>query len=232
MPKAMREEVLTLLYAEAVFIVPFWVFCERRDCFPEEKWTLTRSAVPSIDRVQNVELEAALFAPSDDECAINRLPIRAINENLSTREAAPVSYFAGTKGVPRKRCVVKLRWCTPKAMLFLRSPFFDAIKRLTGFQTVTLQLSSQGREWCLKDAPVYIGGDVVACTDCALGSRVVAGAMSRALEPSLGPGVISRVEGDELEGMDVGWTVTFRPRDLLCTKKDLEVEVVAEWNSW
>ena len=66
---------------------------------------------------------------------------KMVEKKLIKKDAAPTSLFVGME-VLRKTYVIKLQYCTPNALLVLRSPLFDAIKRLIGFQSVTLDVSS------------------------------------------------------------------------------------------
>ena len=132
---SIRQEYLAVLYAEAILIMEksqFW------------GWkNLTRDHIPFVDQVQKVEI---LDYPDDGAlsnwlCYREGEDIRERNEVLLKKGAEPFSLFLGT-GISRKICVVRLMIHQPKAVLIIHSPFFDAIRRLTDFKTLTLEIDS------------------------------------------------------------------------------------------
>lgn len=206
--KTIREELLAVLHAEAVFSI------RSARYFQNKAWT--RNDIPFIDHIQRVGLSTAVCALSDEHCNESMLDLREANEQLSKMRAEPTSFFAGTE-VPRKTCVIEFILCTPKTMLILQSPLFDAIKHLTGFKTVTLKISSIREHWGPQDALIYIGEDT-SFMDHAVGFAAIIDAIGSALEPSLGPNVIS--EAIVLQG--IGWKITFHPRDYLSKQEKPE----------
>ncbi|KAF6239879.1 hypothetical protein HO173_002426 [Letharia columbiana] len=206
--KTIREELLAVLHAEAVFSI------RSARYFQNKAWT--RNDIPFIDHIQRVGLSTAVCALSDEHCNESMLDPREANEQLSKMRAEPTSFFTGTE-VPRKTCVIEFILCTPKTMLILQSPLFDAIKHLTGFKTVTLKISSIREHWGPQDALIYIGEDP-SFMDHAVGFAAIIDAIGSALEPSLGPNVIS--EAIVLQG--IGWKITFHPRDYLSKQEKPE----------
>ena len=210
--RSIRQEFLAILHAEDIFSI----YDARYSYRDEEMWlfgkvSCTRDDIPFIDQIQNVEIHARLYAESDIYCAKYKIDPHEANGYLSTRGADPISFFAG-KGILRNTCVLTLGCSTPKAILILQSPFFDAVRQLTDFRTLTLEvISSSFCLWSHEDALAYLGLDV-SDSDRTVGVRMIANSMKRALEPSLGPSVID--EGLERPTFDI-WKIIFHPQDFI-----------------
>ncbi len=194
--KSIRQEYLAVLHAEAIFSIQESDFLE---------WTeLTRDRIPFLDQVQKVEIidypdcavqcDWLYYREGDD--------IREENQKLVNKGAEPLSLFIGT-GILRNNCIIRLIIEMPKAVLIIHSPFFDAIRRLTDFKTLTLEIDSF-RDRCLddewSDELIYVGGGS-SQMDHAGAVNVIAGSMKGALEPSLGPSTMS----EERLGRDIHW---------------------------
>lgn len=212
--KTIRQEFLAVLLAEAVFIIEDlgWYAC-----YP---WV--RDDIPFINRIQNVQMDILIDVESEedyDECD-EEFPMydeegRLVNGELSQKSVEPTSFFTGTD-FPRKTCIINLDVCTPKTILMIQSPLFITLKQLTNFEIITLELSSPEELWSPEDALTYIGKDI-SCTNHAAGLGVLGDAMRSALEPSLGPNIISVVE--ETRKTPRCCRITFHPQDYLSQKK-------------
>ena len=211
---AMREEFLAVVCTEAVFRIcdgyHYKSYCE------DKPWT--RNGIPLLDQIRNLEVSATLGGASDQWYTAHRTDYAKMNRLLSGRNAEPTSFFTGTE-VLRNSCAIKLHFCTSKTMLIMQSPFFDAIRHLTGFRTVSLELLSRKNQWWPKDALTYIGKDP-SYADHTIGFRTTMDAIRNALEPTLGPSVVS--ENDT--GQEIDWKMTFQPRDHQFKRKDLEAK--------
>lgn len=144
-----------------------------------------------------------------------RIPPEEHDEVFSEKTAAPISFFTVTDKL-RNSCVIRLELCTPKLTLLLKSPFFHAITRLTGFDTVILVFHSVEGIWQAhdphKDARIELFPDfatLVAAVSSAL-ELTLGPSRSRQLCKS-NPNALERVEESE-------WEVSFRPRDHLSVK--------------
>ncbi len=192
--KSIRQEYLAVLHAEAIFTMPESQLFLGRD--------LTRVDVPFVDQIQKVEISDYPddLVRCDYLCYNEGINIHEANEKLLEKEAKSFSLFIGT-GIPRNVCVVRLVIETPKIILITQSPLFDAIRRLTEFQTLTLEID--GPEFH-SDFYYYFSGAL----------SVMAESMKNALEPSLGPSVVS----EERLQKFIRWKIKFRPRDYLAKK--------------
>ncbi len=211
--KSIRQEYLAVLHAEAVFSI------QESDNLGWKR--LTRDEIPFVDQVQKVEV---IDYPDDGVqydwlCYREGDDIREENEQLFRKGAEPFSLFIET-GIPRKICIIRLVIEMPKAILIIHSPFFDAIRRLTDFKTLTLEIDSFLRdphrhdfwssdsELSYDELTAYIGGDS-SHMDHAGAVKVIAESMKGALEPSLGPSTMSE---ERLEKV-IHWEIKFHPRD-------------------
>ena len=84
-----------------------------------------------------------------------------------------------------------------------------------------LHVLSHKIDWRAEKTLFYIGNDL-SYTNYAVGFRVIVDALSSALEPTLGPSVISLKNGDE--GSEDKWKITFHPQDFDSRKKDSDVD--------
>ena len=201
-----RREFLAVLHANAVFDfdVPMG----------EVSKTRTRNDMPFVDGIKNVRWILHLWIMSDTFCTKHDIPYEHLNERISNLTLG-ISLFAGTD-IARKSCVVELEFCTPRTIQILHSPFFNGIKHLTGFMTVTIMLMAQREDWCPKDALTY-GGESESFRDRAVGFKMFRDAMRNALEPSLGPSIIS---GWNCEGhFDFASKFTFHPADYVSERQ-------------
>lgn len=195
-----RREFLAILHADAVF--NFWV------PIGEVPKTWTRDDMPFCDQIKNVRWAISLWVMNDTYCMSHNMEYDHLNRRILGLTAG-VSLFTGAD-IARKSCVVELQSCTPRSILILRSPFFDGIKLLTGFMTVKIKLSSQRKDWCPEDALTY-GGGSRSFQDYAVGFRIFLDAVRTALEPSLGPDVVTEWNGGGR--FDFRWNLTFHPSD-------------------
>lgn len=147
--KIICQEFLAALFAETIFGI------HDTACIGNKPWR--RDEIPFIDQVQNIVYSRSLIARSDEEYEEKGLVPYWENEKLSNLYAGTVAFFTGTE-VLRKSCVIELSGLGPKAMLIFKSPFIDALERLTGFKTVTLKLTTYYDEWCPVDALSYFVG--------------------------------------------------------------------------
>ncbi len=215
--KRVREEFLDVLYAEAVFIIDDYHLSIRER---------TDHRILFIDRIQNLKYLASMYLESDKASTEDLADLHQVNEALTEKTAEPISFFTGAE-VSRKTCVIELRDITPKALLIIQSPFIDAIKGLTCFRTVVLELYSFARDWCPEDALAYVQGDP-SNANHVVRFRAIADAMSRALEPSLGPSVIGKISSKK--GVWRTGMITFQPRDYKKKKNDLKTILGDEGN--
>ena len=214
----MREELLAVICSEAVFRI-----CDGYQYYTysnNKPWR--RDGIPLLDRIQNLEISATLGGVSDQWCTAHSTDHSKMNRLLSGRIAEPTSFFTGTD-VLRNACAIKLYFCTSKTILIMQSPFFDAIKHLTGFKTVVLELSSREKQWWSTDALTYIGEDA-SYADHAIGFSTTVDAMNRALEPTLGPSVMNEDNAGEV----INWWITFRPQDYLSRKRKADTQFDAQ----
>lgn len=224
--KCIRQEYLAILHAEAIFSA------QKSNFYKLEG--LTRDDIPFVDQVQKVEIleypdEGVL---SDQLCYREGEDIRETNEELFKKGAEPFSLFIGT-GIPRKTCVVRLIISMPKAILLIHSPFFDAIRRLTDFKTVTLEIDSFRNDhhltcdvWTYDCDLHYVGGDS-SQMDHAGAVNVIAESMKGALEPSLGPSTLREERLEKLihpnvHSYAIHWEIEFHPRDYWAKKTNSE----------
>ena len=232
--KSIRQEVLAVLHAEAIFSMQASHF---------DGWEgLTRDDIPFIDQVQKVEIldypDRAVL--SDGTCYREFYETREENKKLSKKGAEPLSLFIGT-GVPRNICVVSLIIEKPKAILMIHSPFFDAIRRLTDFKTLTLEIESVRDthtfydNWSEDVELTYLGGNS-SQMDHAGAVNVIAESMKGALEPSLGPSTMSEerlekviprylgpsIMREERLEKAIRWEIEFHPREYLAKKAKSE----------
>ncbi len=187
--KSIRQEYLAVLHAEAIFTMPESQLYLGRD--------LARVDVPFVDQIQRVEISEYPdeLVRCDWLCHREGIDIHKENEKLLKKEAKSFSLFSGT-GIPRNVCVVRLMIEKPKVILITQSPLFDAIRQLTEFKTLTLEID--GTEihsvyhYYLSFASElhYLGG-APSRMNYAGALCVIAKSMKRALEPSLGPSVMS-----------------------------------------
>ncbi len=216
--KTIRQEFLAILHAEGEFVIGEGLFMKA--WFPRA-WT--RNDIPCIHQIQNVEFQIAVRTWSDEYYISHGMDYSRENSKILKTDAVAMSFFAGTE-VLRKTCVIRFHVpMEPKMILVLQSPFFGVIKQLTGFATVVLLVLSKEKDWVAnwvaRDVLTYIGEDP-SYTNYAVGYRVLVGAMSSALEPTLGPSVISL--GSRNHRYEDEWTITFRPQDLNSKKKNLD----------
>ena len=209
-----RREFLAVLHANAVFSfdVPIG----------EVSKTRTRNDIPFVDQIKNVRWILHLWIMSDKTCIKHDIPYDHLNQRISNLTLG-ISLFTGTD-IARKSCVVELLFCTPRTIQILRSPFFDGIKLLTGFMTVKMKLLAQKKDWCPKDALTY-GEESESFRDRAVGFKIFLNAVKTALEPSLGPSIVTG--GNRKGPFDFAWKVTFHPADYVQSKKSEVSEVVA-----
>ena len=209
-----RREFLATLHANAVFnfSVPIG----------EVSKTQTRNDIPFVDHIKNVRWIIYLWVMSDTACIKHGIPYDHLNRRISTLTSG-ISLFTGTD-ISRKSCVVELQYCTPRTIQILQSPFFDGIKLLTGFMTVEIKLLAQKKDWWPKDALTY-GGEDESFRDRAVGFKIFMNAARTALEPSLGPSVVT--ERKSKRRFDFSWELTFHPADHVQSKKSEVSEVVA-----
>ena len=111
-------------------------------------------------------------------------------------EAKPISLFTGTE-VLRNSYSIKFLAFSPNIRVPLPSPFISALGNLTGFKTVSVELDLGDKKFDLL-MEIFLD----------------------ALEPSLGPGVISQIS--EGGGLDPLWELTFYPRDHISKAKVTE----------
>ena len=209
-----RREFLAILHANAVFkfAVPIG----------ESSKTRTRNDIPFVDQIKNVRWILYMWIMSDKTCIKHDVPYDHLNRRISNLTAG-VSLFTGTD-IARKSCVVELQFCTPRTIQILQSPFFDGIKLLTGFKTVKVKLQAQKKDWCPKDALTY-GGESESFRDRAAGFKIFLNAVKTALEPSLGPSIVTG--GNRKGPFDFAWKLTFHPGDYVRSKKSDVREVVS-----
>ena len=215
--KRVREEFLDVLYAEAVFII---------DDFDLPITERTDYRILYIDQIQNLEYHTRIYLGSEKALTEDLADLHLVNEAFTEKIAEPISFFTGTQ-VSRKTCIIVLHSMIPKALLLLQSPFIDAIEGLTGFRTVVLKLDAYEGDWWREDALAYIQGDL-SNTNKVVGFRALVEAMSSALEPSLGPSVISKLDSERICWL--GWKITFQPRHYSKKKRDLNAISVDEGN--
>ena len=201
-----RREFLAILHADAVF--NFWVPIGE---VPKRR---TRDEIPFCDQIKNVRWAISLWVMSDTYCMSHNMEYDHLNRRISGLTAG-VSLFTGAD-IARKSCVVELQSCTPRSILILQSPFFDGIKLLTGFMTVKIELSSWRKDWCPEDALTY-GGGRKSFQDYAVGFRIFLHAVRTALEPSLGPSVLTGWHGKGF--FDLAWHLTFHPSDYVLERQ-------------
>ncbi|CAF9925720.1 hypothetical protein IMSHALPRED_006766 [Imshaugia aleurites] len=184
----------------------------RRLWVPSKKdWP--RNSIPFIDLIQKVESSLTFYLVRQLNDSAHVVDDCKVNEQFSNMRAEPVSFFAGTD-ILRQTCVITLYGCTSKTGLILRSPFFRAIRHLTGFKRVTLKLLSDRSTWSQEKREIYLGREPPR-TGYAAGLRAFAETMSSVLEPSLGPSVISDIS--PRWSLDI-WKITFHPRDYISEK--------------
>ena len=204
--KAIRQEFLTVLYAQAVFVL------EGFERFDGTAWE--REKIPCIDQIMNVRYIASLG--STVHMLIYDLNSTIRNGHhakfIPERSAKPIEFFAGTE-VMRKSCSIELSFTTPWDMHILQSPFINATKALTGFKIITLKLESCDGKYWGDNTQRYKG---ISNADDAIGLRAVANAIRSTLEPSLGPGVIIE-DPDKVVCLDnISLNITFHPRGNNC----------------
>ena len=204
--KAIRQEFLAVFFGEAVFVL------ENVEHAGGTIWI--RELIPCIDQILNVRYVASLFLLGRmSTYKISRIfrDSRLVKKVMSKSSAKPVEFFTGTE-VLRNSCSIELRSGTPTVMPVFQSPLIMAIKGLTGFKIVTLKLTSDAWRWSRDEARIVNGGNL-SDADYAEEFRGMANAFRSALEPSLGPSIIS-------EDCDKGlaWELTFRPRDYVANR--------------
>ena len=194
-----------------------------RSWFPRA-WT--RNDIPFSQQIQNVEFATVVSKRSESKqseafYAAHGMDRFGKNTSILKADAVAISFFTGTE-VLRKTCNIRfIRSWAPKMILIVQSPFFDVIKDLVGFATVVLHVLPHKVDWRAEEALFYIGHDA-SYTNYAVGFRVIVDAMSRALEPTLGPSVISLKNGDDCA--EDKWKITFHPQDFNSRKKDSDAD--------
>ena len=213
--KATRHEFLTAFYAEVILSVHDEE-SRGESTSPRGEMRYTPDDIAKFGKVQKLEVSAMLYSRSDHYYKRIGWDRLAENKRLSERRAEPLSFVAGVGG-PRKTCGVILEIHTPKAILILQSPFFDAIKRLTNFRVVTLNVSSmKDFGWSRRDALEYLAGDSSWTKDTG-GVKTLVDAITSALEPALGPSIL---EKGTIDG-GIRWKIEFHPRAFV-SQKDRE----------
>ena len=209
-----RREFLAILHANAVFkfAVPIG----------ESSKTRTRNDIPFVDQIKSVRWILYMWIMSDKTCIKHNVPYDHLNRRISGLTSG-MPLFTGTD-IARKSCVVELQFCTPRTIQILQSPFFNGIKLLTGFTTVKIKLQAQKEDWCPRDALTY-GGERESFQDRAVGFKIFVDAVTTALEPSLGPRVITG--GNKKGPFDFAWKLTFCPGDYVQSKRSEGSEVVS-----
>ena len=210
--KAIRQEFLAVLFGKAVFVLQNIVE-------PIIMATWKRKQIPFIDQVLNVCYLVSLFPPSDmRDDKFSRMLRDSHNANIfmSERSAKPIEFIMGTE-VLRNSCSIELDSATIRVMPLLQSPLFMAIKGLTGFKVVTLKLTTP-RSWrWSQDKVLMVNGGHQSDADYIEEFRGMANAFCSALEPSLGPSLISE---DCDEGLT--WELTFRPQEYVANRNKVE----------
>ena len=178
--KAIRQEFLAALCGKAVFRLHD--FTGTRGCITK------REHIPFINQILNVDTVVSLICG----CAHGRC-----QHDNSEAWVKPIEFFRGTE-VLRNSCSIEIYSRSQKWTSDVQLPLITVMKGLTGFQIVTLQLSS-----------VTIGHGA--------SPRNMAKIFRSALEPSLGPSIFN-------EDYDKGrpWKLTFRPRDYLANKNKVK----------
>ncbi|KAM0804165.1 hypothetical protein BDR22DRAFT_921707 [Usnea florida] len=210
---AIRRELLAIFHANAVFEfdVPIGRVSKTR----------TRNDIPFVDHIKNVRWIIYLWVMSDTSCNKYNIPYEHLNQRISELTSG-ISLFTGPD-ISRKSCVIELQFCTPRAIQILQSPFFNGIKLLTGFKTVEIKLLAEKKDWCPKDALTY-GGESESFRDRAAGFKMFQNAVLTALEPSLGPSIVTGWNGQTR--FNLTWELTFHPSDYVQSKKSEAMEIV------
>ena len=162
--------------------------------FQEDYDYYIRSGIPFIDRFQNLKYYT---------------PVNCVNWEL---RAKPISFFTGTE-VLRNSCSIKFLALPQDEIELLRSPLIGALKNLTGFKTVSVKL----KEPKCDEEDRLRPEQKATCVGPYFGTEVV---IRNALEPSLGPSVMSEI-GEEGR-FDTHWKLTFHPRDHISKAKVTE----------
>lgn len=165
--RTIHEEAMTVLYCRGTFrlLLPYHRIRDFR--------------VPSItDRIMNVEFSYRMLVQDIHTIEIARDFDAATYSSLT----APVTLFGGNS-IQRKSALIEI-WISEWSSYTINtifSPFFEALKQLTGFRKVTLKLKAPRR-------PIY---------DAQRSCQVLESALTRfnsALEPTLGTGVMSELD--------------------------------------
>ena len=132
----------------------------------------------------------------------------------SIQSVKPLLFFAGTD-ILRKSCTIVLNGCTYSFSL-LDPPLHEAISRLTGFQTVTL-------EFFKKEKSVHRMISLPPTWDSTATVKRVRGQLA----PALGPGIICKLQPKNVDD-DGAQSVTFHPQDFLAQTRMRERDHVDE----
>ena len=210
--KAIRQEFLSVLFGEAVFVLK-----DNVELILMPTWK--RKEFPFMDQILNVRYKVPIL-PSRDmpKCVEYKMlrDRRKANEFMSERSATPLELVTGTE-VLRNSCSIELESVTVRVMPVLGSPLIMAIKNLTGFKIVTVKFTMSAWRWWGEDTSISKGGNL-SDADFIEEFKGMANAFRSALKPSLGPSLIS-------EGYDRGltWELTFRPREHVANRNKVKV---------
>ena len=204
--KSIRQEFLAVLCGKAVFVL------DSTGRAGETTWE--RKRIPFVDQILNVRYIASLIHPSMPFSELSRIlrDPRIAKKFLSERSAKPVEFFTGTE-VLRNNCSIELHSVTRTVIPVLQSPLIVAIKGLTGFKILTLKLRLDAWNWSRNDVLIFYEENQ-SYADQIVGLRGTANAFRSALEPSLGPTIISENYDKGIASFDF----TFHPRDYVADR--------------
>lgn len=218
--KTIKDEAMAFLFSDRIFC--FYPDVTRKD---PDKSVPQHSTVDTIKQMTNIEVcyRARLMEPRHYRPAFRKR--RDASPRYDSAEAGPLNLFLGNSSL-RKSALIGLELDKSEIQVTaINSPLFRAMKKLTGFKTVTLRLTAspyfppQGtnkailKEWF----------DAGQWEKLYAGFEPLLSAMSKDLEPALGNSVMSEFVCEE-RGQRGYREIVFHPRDRLAeiptSKKD------------